>query len=170
MDDRIELTAPLPGNALAAVITFKAARPGRDKTVPRADATHAELEVTGLDGKTRTRRVELAEADAFLREAAAIHERDRAFSVANAGRRERATAERAERSASVVPRCLYCDVPREHQGRRDLMSLGVADQLARTDDLGRARPESRPYEEYACPRCGSVELFRAGVLDHPLGG
>ena len=38
MDDRIGLTAPRPGDAPAAVITFKAARPGRDRTVPRADA------------------------------------------------------------------------------------------------------------------------------------
>src|SRR5215207_7850686 len=142
MDDRIEFTAPLPDNALAATVTFKAAKPGRDRTVPRADATYAELEITGLDGKVRSRRVELAEADAFVR---------------------------AARSAAVVPRCPYCDVAREHQGRRNLVSLGVPEQLARPEELGRSRPESRPYEEYACPRCGSVELFRAGVLDHPLG-
>jgi pimeloyl-ACP methyl ester carboxylesterase len=44
------------------------------------------------------------------------------------------------------------------------------DQILRADDLGRMRPEARGYHEYACPRCGSVELFRAGTLDHPLPG
>src|SRR5215207_8347823 len=169
MDDRIEFTAPLPDNALAATVTFKAAKPGRDRTVPRADATYAELQITGLDGKVRSRRVELAEADAFVREAQAIHARDRAFSAAAAQRGDAAAHERAARSAALVPRCPYCDMAREHQGRRNLVSLGVPEQLARPEELGRSRPETRPYEEYACPRCGSVELFRAGVLDHPLG-
>jgi hypothetical protein len=167
---RIELSAPLPDNALAAVVSFRVARLGRDRDAPRSQATHAELEITGLDGKKRARRVELAEADEFLRAAAAVRERDRAWSEGRRDAAVAARAERAARAAAIRPDCPHCGVPRAYEGRRDIVSFDAPEQGLRDDQLGRMRPSSRPYEEYVCPRCGSVELFRSGVLDHPLAG
>ncbi len=172
MADTIRLSAPLPGDALEAELTWQAPRRGLrpgDETVAREAAAHAELRLQALSGKWETRRLTLAEADAWLADARALHAATAAF---DARARERAGAreeQRAELSARIVPRCPHCELPRAYAGLRTVVTAERPEQLARADS-DRARHGARGWHEYACPRCGSVELFAAGPLDHPLPG
>jgi hypothetical protein len=59
-------------------------------------------------------------------------------------------------------------VPRQHRGRENLATSSAPEDLTIVDTIPRLG--YRPVEVYACPRCGSVELFLPAVLDHPLGG
>lgn len=173
MDDpeRIVLQPPLPGNALGATVTFLAARGGLApgyRAVPRSEATHAELEITGLSGRTEERRVEIAEAEAWLREVATLQSRSARLDAAARDRRVETDRERQALAASISLDCPRCGVPREHAGRHHLMTTGAPDQLAATGEhFGKVRASAVVLEMYACPRCGSVELFRP-LLPHPL--
>lgn len=173
MDDpeRIVLQPPLPGNALAATVTFLAPRGGLApgfRAVPRSQATHAELEVTGLSGRAEERRMEIAQAEEWLAEAAALHARSADLDAAARDRRDEADRERAALVAAISLDCARCGVPREHAGRHHLMTTGAPDQLAATGEhFGKVRASAVVLEMYACPRCGSVELFRP-LLPHPL--
>lgn len=173
MDDpeRVELQPPLPGNALGATVTFLAARGGLApgyRAVPRSEATHAELEITGLSGRTEGRRVEIAEAQAWLEEAAALHARSAKLDASARDRRAEDERDRQALAASISLECPRCGVPREHAGRHHLMTTAAPDQLAATGEhFGKVRASAIVLEMYACPRCGSVELFRP-LLPHPL--
>ena len=140
------------------------------RAAPRAEATHARIELRGLDGNTTKREVDAAEAEAFLAEVERMHAAEDAWSASAQQREEQRAAERAELAAEIDVNCPRCGVPRRYEGRRNLMSAGAPDHIAREESAQVARPETRAYEEYACPRCGSVELFRAGRLEHPLPG
>ena len=169
--ERVELQAPLPDGALSARVVFKAARLGIDRTVPRSQATHADVERELLGGSSDRRRLERAEAEAYLAEAERFHrevERD------EHGRRERVAALQEERvrvAASISVDCQRCGIPRTFEGRRDLLSAERPEHVAGTGEHSqRMQPRTRGYYEYACPRCGSVEFFRHGAIGHPLGG
>ena len=125
--DQVELSPPLPGDALRAKVTFLRARAGFGfKSAPRSEATHARIEETGPDGTTRDRRLEVADVSTYLAEVDSMHD---------GGKDER---------ASLRVECPHCAVARAYVG------------------------ESNAFHQYACPRCGSVELFRRGVVEHPL--
>lgn len=167
----VELRAPLPDGDQRAVLRWRAPRSGLrpgDQDVPRLQATHADLRTTDLDGRERERRLELAEADAYLAEARALHERAAGIDAAARERREATAQVREQVVASIDLSCGRCGVPRAYRGARDVLTVLHREELGRADELGRARPQAVAYHEYACPRCGSVELFADGVLPHPL--
>jgi DNA-directed RNA polymerase subunit RPC12/RpoP len=167
----LKLTAPLPGNALAAELTWLAPRPGLcpgDAAVERVDAQHAELRVQRLSGKWEQRRLTLAEADAWLSEARALQASTAAFDARTRSRASARAEEREQLSATIVPRCPYCDQPRAYAGRRDVVTAGRPEEVQREDSSLR-RFGSTTWHEYVCRRCGSLELFGGG-LDHPLPG
>lgn len=172
MSETIRLSAPLPGDALAAELTWQAPRRGLrpgDEPVARAAATHAELRLQGLSERWETRRLTLAEADAWLADARTLEAETAAF---DARARERAGARdrrRDELAARIVPCCPYCDLPRAYAGLRHVVTAERPDQLARADS-DRGRQGARGWHEYACPECGSAELFATGALEHPLPG
>lgn len=173
MDDpeEVEFAPPLPDNALAATVTFLAARGGLApgyRTVPRSQATHAELVITGLSGKPVSRRVELGEAEAWLAEVRALHARHATLDAADRTRTENIRQANEEVAAQISPTCPHCDVPREYVGRHHLMTAGAPEHLAASGEFfGRIRASAIVVEQYACPRCGSLELFRP-LLPHPL--
>ena len=175
MDDpeQLELAPPLPDNALAAKVTFLAARGGLApgyRAVPRSQATHAEVEITGLSGKPASSRVEIAEADAWLADVRALHARHAELDAAGRTRTEELRQANAEVAATIVPTCPHCDLAREDVGRHHLMTAGAPEHLAASGEFfGRIRASAIVVEQYACPRCGSLELFRP-LLAHPLPG
>lgn len=169
----IVLRAPLPQEHLEGTLTWRAPRGGLrpgDEDVPRDRATHAELCTKDLGGREHRQRLSLEEADAYLREVEALHAKVAAFDAAARDRQDAHDDERAAVAAAIDVRCPHCAVPRRHRGRRNLMAAGRPEHIAREDQWQRMRPEVIAYEEYACPRCGSVELFVAGTLPHPLPG
>jgi hypothetical protein len=171
----IELVAPLPGLASRATIRFMRGGEGllqRAKPTSRVEADHAVLELLHGDREAEERRLELAEVEPYLAEVRAFQAKVGAKKAENLAERrtpEELDAARAERSALVRPTCPYCGVAREHRGRRNLTSISDPTRISRADasvsNLG-----YEPVELYACPRCGSMELFAPGGLDHPLGG
>jgi hypothetical protein len=172
MTDPIRLAAPLPGDALAAELTWQAPRRGLrpgDEAVARDAAAHAELRLQALSGKWETRRLTVAEADAWLAEAEALRASTAAFDARVRERTEARSDARAELAARIVPRCPYCERPRRYEGLRQVVTAERPEELARADS-DRARHGARGWHEYACPDCGSVELFAAGALEHPLPG
>lgn len=165
----LELSPPLPDGAQRAHITFLRLSPGRGlEPVPRSRATHAEIEITGRDGEARSQRVELAAALTYLADVERRHSRLARREAGGAELGVRASAERAERAAGLRVDCPHCGAPRHYEGARSVVSVVAGEAVATADYPSTARPETRTYHEYACPRCGSVELFRAGPLDHPL--
>lgn len=168
----LRLDAPLPRNALAAELTWLAPRRGLrpgDEPVERAQATHAELRAQALSGRWEQSKLTLAEADAWLAEARELQRSTAAFDARTRERADARTQEREQLSGAIVPRCGYCDQPRAYAGRREVVIAGRPEQLQRAES-GLARYGSTTWHEYACPRCGSIELFAAGGLDHPLPG
>lgn len=169
--ERIDLRAPLPGGALAARMVFKGSHFGRDRTVKRSVATYAEVTLELIGPRTETRRMTIEEAQAFLDEAARLKAEGERRDVGVAERVSERLEARRELAAGITIDCHRCAVPMAFEGRRDLMSAGRPEHLNATGDfLQLMRPDSRTYYEYACPRCGSVEWFRHGQLDHPVGG
>lgn len=175
MDDpeRLELAPPLPDNALAATVTFLAARGGLApgyRPVPRSQATHAELVVTGLNGKPVSRRVERAAVERWLEDVRALHDRHQRLDAEGRERRDDARRERDEVAGSITPVCPHCGIARAYVGRHHLMTAGAPEHLGATGEFfGRIRASAIVVEQYACPRCGSVELFQP-LLAHPLPG
>jgi DNA-directed RNA polymerase subunit RPC12/RpoP len=167
----IELAAPLPGDAMSARLTWRARRGGLrpgSVDVARSEATHASLETVDLGGRTHERELSLDEAEAWLSDALALQERAAAIDARARHTREAAAAEAAQVTATLDLRCPRCGVPRVYAGRRDVQVTDVpADGLLREDRLD-GRTQLVGYHEYGCPRCGSVELFGAGPLRHPL--
>jgi hypothetical protein len=134
--EQIDLSPPLPGDALRARVTFMRARAGFGfKSAPRSEATHARIEETGPDGQTRERRVGVAEAAEYLSEVD--------------GMQGIPAPSDPERAPQVRVDCPHCGIPRAYEGMA---------------------PQPAAYHQYACPRCGSIELFRAGGVEHPLPG
>jgi hypothetical protein len=169
-DPTIPLRAPLPDEHLEGTLTWRAARGGLrpgDEDVPRTRATHAELRTVVLGGREHRRRLTREEADAYLREVAALHAEVERFDATAADRRAAHDRQRAELAATIDLTCPRCAVPRAYAGRRNLLSAAAPEHVAREDEWQRMRPEVVGYDEYRCPHCGSVELFAAGALAPP---
>ena len=168
----VELKAPLPDGDLEARLTWREKRSGPlpDRDAERDAATHATLWTRGLGGRTQERTLSLEEADAYLVEAGQLRERMDEFDRRSAERRTQASEQRSETAAAIDVGCPHCGVPRRYAGRLDLLAAGAAEHVAREDAFQLARPQAHGFEHYVCPRCGSVELFAAGALDHPLPG
>lgn len=172
MDESIRLSAPLPGNALEAELTWLAPRAGLrpgDEPVERALAQRAVLRVKGLDERWELRKLSLDEADAWLADARRLHAEMAIFDARTRARAAERGRERDELAAAIVPRCGYCDVPRAHAGLRHVVTAGRPEEVNRVGS-GLDRAGSVAWHAYACPRCGSVELFAPGALEHPLPG
>ncbi len=165
-DTSVTMKAPLPDGSAEVTVVWKAPRGGLrpgDEPVPRMSATLAEITRTNLDGKQHTAKISPEEADAYLAEAHVLHDKVAQMDVnARARKQERA----AQQAQPVDLSCPRCQVPREHQGRRDMLYAAKSENIARVD-VQRMQPSFTSYEEYVCPQCGSVELFRAGP-QHPL--
>lgn len=168
----IELVAPLPGLARRATIRFLSGGEGllkRSKPTSRVEADHAVLELD-LGDRTDERRLELTEVEPYLAEVRAFQAAvaaKRAENLAEQRTPEEHAAARAERSARIRPSCPYCGVPREHRGRRNVATVADPTRLTRAG-AGVSSLGLEPVELYACPSCGSIELFAVGHVDHPL--
>ena len=64
--ERLDLRAPLPEGAQYARVVFKATHQGRERTVKRSIATHADVTLEFDGRRTETRRLTIAELEAFL--------------------------------------------------------------------------------------------------------
>jgi hypothetical protein len=131
---------------------------GRDRSVPRVEATHAKItEYGGTQSGSRT--VLASEADALIRD----------VQLADAERqakRETAAAERKQWLASLTSDCPRCQTPREYAGKRRVQTGGVmAEEM-----FGVWAMANLDVHIYACRRCGSIELFADGPVPHPLPG
>ncbi len=167
----IELAAPLPDDAMGAVLTWRARRGGLrpgSADVPRAEATHAVLQTVDLGGRTHERELTVAEAEAWLADARALQARAAAIDARAREAREAAAAQVAQVTATLDLRCPRCGVPRAYAGRRDVQVTALPAEGAVREDRLDGRTQHVGYHEYGCPRCGSVELFGPGPLAHPL--
>jgi hypothetical protein len=145
----VEITWILPGAGML----------GRDKQVPRSQATHARIEeVSGSNAGTRT--VSAIDANAYVRQIEAfLAERDAV--------RKAAADKRAEAVARLESTCPHCDTPRRYAGRRRLQTGGVGAEMVFGEMLTVSNVD---VHIYTCPQCGSMETFADGVVAHPIAG
>jgi hypothetical protein len=161
-DDKHVTFDATPGGGSFAEVTWilpDAGMMGRDKTVPRSEATHAKItEVGGSNAGTRV--VTAGEADAYIAQV------QRYLAERDAAAREEA-ARRQTAIAALVSTCPHCDQPRAYQGVRQLQSGSVGAEMM----FGELFTVSNAgVHWYMCQTCGSVELFADGLVRHPLSG
>lgn len=158
MASEIRLDAPLPELARSAVVRF-------------GDDDRAELEVVDARGKRSKRVVPAAEAHAYLAEVeafrarvAAAKERKAEEAVLDAAR----APVRARLQSELVSTCPHDGDRRRHAGRSMLLTSPTPEGISVQHGIGWSTG-AQTFEEYRCPTCGSVELFRPGPLQHPAG-
>jgi hypothetical protein len=135
-------------------------RLGRDKRVPRAEATHARVRRWG--GREPGEQVVSAEdADRLVHDLEVYEAQQTVIGIEQARRRQ-------ARIASLSSRCPHCDVVRTYVGLEQLLE-GSRSRVAFLGDVwGTSNVDVHMYQ---CAYCGSIELFRAGgPIDHPLQG
>jgi hypothetical protein len=133
----VEITWIVPG----------AGKRGRDRRVPRAEATHARVRRWG-GREPGDQVVSVEEADRLVHALEVFQAQQAVIGIEQARRRQ-------ARIASLTSRCPHCDVVRAY--------AGVQRQIEAPSNLG--------VHVYQCSYCGSIELFRAGgPIDHPLPG
>jgi hypothetical protein len=136
-----------PDGATSVEITWivpHTGKRGRDKRVPRAEATHARVRRWG--GRAPGEQVISAgDADQLVHDLELFQVQHAVIGIEQARRRQ-------TRTASLTSRCPHCDVVRVYAGI----------------DRGTSNLDVHVYQ---CTYCGSIELFRAGgPIDHPLHG
>jgi len=152
-----------PDGASSVEITWivpDTGRLGRDKRVPRAEATHARVRRWG--GRDPGEQVVSAEdADRLVHDLEVYEAQQTVIGIEQARRRQ-------ARIASLSSRCPHCDVVRTYVGLEQLLE-GSRSRVAFLGDVwGTSNVDVHMYQ---CAYCGSIELFRAGgPIDHPLQG
>ena len=133
---------------------------GRDRQVPRVEATHARVRRWGGRGPGE-QLMSVEDADRLVQELELFQAQQAVIGLEQARRRQ-------ERLASLASRCPHCDVMRSYVGLERLLE-GSRLRVAFLGDVGgTSNVEVHMYE---CAYCGSIELFRAGgPIDHPLQG
>ncbi|HEX5909977.1 MAG TPA: hypothetical protein VFY44_05750 [Thermoleophilaceae bacterium] len=150
MPDEVEFGPPLPGDAQHATV--------------RIDGDKARIEVRGLDGKTDKRKVTATEARAWI---ADVERRHREAAEWSARARERTDERRGEREAlltSLDLGCGRCGGTLAKGSRVKLLAGDRPEQALRDEDFAAGRRSIVAYDEYACERCGAVQLFKPGFL------
>ena len=160
-DERMTFTES-PSGAYYVEVTWirqGEGRFGRDKTVSRSQATHARIEESG-GAQAGERTVTAIEANAYVAELQRLQD--------EADEREREGEEQREEALDrLASTCPHCEIARSYEGRRRLQSGGVGAEMVFGEMLSVSNAD---VHWYACPRCGSIELFADGVVDHPLRG
>lgn len=150
--------APLPELARSAVVRY-------------LDGDRAELEIVDARGKRSKRKVSVAEALAWVASVEAFRARVAATRAAKAEAQVEDAARapvRARLQAELVSTCPHDGDRRRHAGRVQLLTSPTPEGITVQHGIGWSTGAST-FEEYRCPTCGSVELFRPGPLTHPAG-
>ena len=152
-----------PDGASSVEITWilsDAGRLGRDKRVPRAQATHARVRRWGGNGPGE-QVMSVEDADRLVQELELFQAQQAVIGIEQARRRE-------ARLASLASRCPHCDVARTYMGLEQLLE-GSRSRVAFLGDVwGTSNVDVHMYQ---CAYCGSIELFRdGGPIEHPLPG
>jgi hypothetical protein len=133
---------------------------GRDKRVPRAEATHARVRRWG-DGGPDEDVLTVADADRLVQELE-LHQARRAVDGIEHERRRETWV------ASITSRCPHCDVARTYAGLERLLEGSRTSVAFLGDVWGTSNVDVHVYQ---CTYCGSIELFRdGGPVEHPLDG
>lgn len=135
-------------------------RRGRDKRVPRAEATDARVRRWG--GRRPGEQVmSVADADRLVHELELFQAQQAVIGIEQARRRQ-------TRIASLTSRCPHCDVVRAYAGLERLLEGSRLSVAFLGDVWGTSNLDVHVYQ---CTYCGSIELFRAGgPIEHPLHG
>lgn len=122
---------------------------GRDRTVPRSQATHARIVETGgaNPGSKVVPQIEAIDYAATIERF--IAERDATHTTRS--------REWQNWVGTLVSQCGRCGAARQYVGFRRFQLAGAV--------LGTAH-----FHIYACPHCGSLEQFIDGIVPHPLAG
>lgn len=146
----VEITWILPGAGML----------GRDKRVPRAEATHARVRRWGGSGPAE-QVMSAADADKLVHELQLFHAQRAVDGIENERRRDTWIA-------SLTSRCPHCDTVRAYAGLEQLVE-GSRTKIAFLGDVwGTSNVDVHVYQ---CTYCGSIELFRdGGPIEHPLAG
>jgi len=152
-----------PDGASSVEITWilpDAGRLGRDRRVPRAEATHARVRRWGGNGPGE-QVMSVEDADRLVQELELFQAQQAVIGIEQARRRE-------ARLASLASRCPHCDVARTYMGLEQLLE-GSRSRVAFLGDVwGTSNVDVHMYQ---CAYCGSIELFRdGGPIEHPLPG
>jgi hypothetical protein len=152
-----------PDGASSVEITWilpDAGRLGRDRRVPRAEATHARVRRWGGNGPGE-QVMSVEDADRLVQELELFQAQQAVIGIEQARRRE-------ARLASLASRCPHCDVARTYVGLEQLLE-GSRSRVAFLGDVwGTSNVDVHMYQ---CAYCGSIELFRdGGPIEHPLPG
>jgi hypothetical protein len=133
---------------------------GRDKRVPRAQATHARVRRWG--GREPGEAVmTVADADRLVHELELFGAQQAVDGIEHARRRETWIA-------SLTSRCPHCDAARAYAGLERLLEGSRVGVAFFGDIWGTSNVDVHVYQ---CAYCGSIELFRAGgPIDHPVQG
>jgi hypothetical protein len=146
----VEITWIVPGAGML----------GRDKRVPRAEATHACVRRWGGPGPDEE-VIAVTAADRLVRELQ-LQEAERAVDGIEHERR------RETWIASITSRCPHCDVVRTYAGLERLLEGSRTSVAFLGDVWGTSNFDVHVYQ---CTYCGSIELFRdGGPIEHPLEG
>jgi hypothetical protein len=152
-----------PDGASSVEITWivpAAGRRGRDRHVPRAEATHARVRRWG-GHEPGERVMSVEDADRLVRELELYQAQQAVIGIEQARRRQ-------ARIAKLTSRCPHCDVARAYVGLEQLLE-GSRSRVAFFGDV--SGTSNVDVHMYQCAYCGSIELFRdGGPIDHPLPG
>jgi len=152
-----------PDGASSVEITWivpAAGRRGRDRHVPRAEATHARVRRWG-GHEPGERVMSVEDADRLVRVIHLYQAQQAVIGIEQARRRQ-------ARIAKLTSRCPHCDVARAYVGLEQLLE-GSRSRVAFFGDV--SGTSNVDVHMYQCAYCGSIELFRdGGPIDHPLPG
>ena len=146
----VEITWIVPGAGML----------GRDKRVPRDEATHARVRRWGGGGPAE-QVMTVAEAGRVVEELQLFHAEQAVEGIERDRKRDTWLA-------SLTSRCPHCDVVRGYVGLERLLEGSRTNVAFLGDVWGTSNVDMHVYQ---CTYCGSVELFRdGGPIEHPLQG